>query len=59
MQHYISDGFVYERAAIEEWISSRRKTSPMTNLPLANTDLVPDEQLQKQIHDYLAKSRHP
>ena len=44
-----SDGFVYERAAIQEWIVSRRKTSPMTNLPLKDLTLTPQPELQSKI----------
>ena len=35
-----SDGFCYERSAIERWLSTR-KTSPTTNLPLPSTILYP------------------
>ena len=31
-----NDDFIYEKAAIEEWLMSRRKTSPMTNLPMVH-----------------------
>ena len=48
-----SDGFVYERAAIQEWLVSRRQTSPMTNLPLTNLTLIPQVELQKKIRDSL------
>ena len=44
-----SDGFIYERAAIQEWIVSRRKTSPMTNLPLNDLTLTPQPELQSKI----------
>lgn len=44
-----SDGFVYEKAAIEEWLVSRRKTSPMTNLPMENTTLVLQTEMQQRI----------
>ena len=51
-----SDGFIYERAAIQEWIVSRRQTSPMTNLPLENLALVPQPELQMKIRDCVKKS---
>ena len=53
----LSDGFVYERAAIEEWLLSRRQTSPMTNLPVSSTEIVPQELLRQEIQVFLAKSR--
>lgn len=36
-----SDGFTYERSAIEGWLA-RKNTSPMTNEPLAHLTLVPN-----------------
>ena len=44
-----SDGYIYEKAAIQEWLTSRRKTSPMTNLPLEDLTLIPQVDLQKKI----------
>ena len=49
-----SDGFIYERAAIHEWLVSRRQTSPMTNLAVENTDLLPEEELRKAIQEFLS-----
>ena len=49
-----SDGYIYEKAAIQEWITSRRKTSPMTNLAIDDLTLIPQIDLQKQIRE----SRH-
>lgn len=37
-----SDGFTYERAAIEKWFAEGRKTSPMTNVVLTSSVLVPN-----------------
>lgn len=37
-----ADGFVYERQAIEGWLASGARTSPMTGAPLAHVRLVPD-----------------
>ena len=53
-----SDGYIYEKAAIQEWLTSRRKTSPMTNLPVEDMKLIPQLELQKKIKDSLS-SRHP
>jgi hypothetical protein len=50
------DGFVYERDAIQEWLVSRRRTSPMTNLPVVSIDLVPLDNLRKEIQQFLMKS---
>ena len=46
-----SDGFIYEKAAIQEWLTSRRKTSPMTNLPIEDLKLIPQLELQKKIKE--------
>ena len=46
-----SDGFIYEKAAIQEWLTSRRKTSPMTNLAIEDLELIPQLQLQKKIQE--------
>ena len=43
-----SDGHTYERAAIEQWLASHN-TSPLTGLPLLTHELVPNEQLARQI----------
>lgn len=45
-----SDGFTYERSAIEDWIS-RKRTSPMTNEPLIHTLLTPNLAFRSMIHD--------
>lgn len=36
-----ADGFTYERSAIEDWLT-RKKTSPMTNVPLEHERLIPN-----------------
>ena len=43
-----ADGHTYERAAIEQWLASHN-TSPLTGLPLPTHELVPNEQLARQI----------
>lgn len=40
-----SDGYTYERSAIEDWIS-RGKRSPMTNQPLQNSVLISNHTLR-------------
>ncbi|KAL6249740.1 hypothetical protein RBB50_003595 [Rhinocladiella similis] len=47
-----SDGFLYDRKAIERWFAIRR-SSPMTGLPLTDTSVTPDEELRKQIQAWL------
>ena len=43
-----NDGHSYERAAIAHWLATHN-TSPLTGLPLATHELVPNEQLARQI----------
>ena len=45
----LEDGHSYEKAAIEEWFSIGRTYSPMTNLPLASTELRPNISLRNTI----------
>ncbi|KAG9477230.1 hypothetical protein GDO78_002558 [Eleutherodactylus coqui] len=47
-----SDGYSYERKAIESWISTKR-TSPMTNLPLENLLLTPNRTLKMALNRWL------
>ncbi|KAM8933526.1 WD repeat, SAM and U-box domain-containing protein 1 [Pelodytes ibericus] len=47
-----SDGYSYERTAIENWISTKR-TSPMTNLPLENLLLTPNRTLKMALNRWL------
>ncbi|XP_040003793.1 WD repeat, SAM and U-box domain-containing protein 1-like [Xiphias gladius] len=44
-----ADGYSYERESIESWIRSKKKTSPMTNLPLQTTLLTPNRALKMAI----------
>ncbi|KAL7306022.1 hypothetical protein TKK_0001488 [Trichogramma kaykai] len=48
-----SDGFTYERAAINEWFLCGKFTSPMTNEPLATTGLMTNVQLRNAIFTLL------
>ena len=45
----LSDGFSYERAAIEKWINSGNTTSPVTNETLSQTVLYPNQALKNMI----------
>ncbi|KAF6732651.1 WD repeat, SAM and U-box domain-containing protein 1 [Oryzias melastigma] len=44
-----ADGYSYEREAIESWINTKNRTSPMTNLPLLTTLLTPNHTLKMAI----------
>ncbi|TRY82481.1 hypothetical protein DNTS_029962 [Danionella cerebrum] len=44
-----ADGYSYERDAIESWIKTKSRTSPMTNLPLQTTLLTPNRTLKMAI----------
>ncbi|XP_056134464.1 WD repeat, SAM and U-box domain-containing protein 1 isoform X2 [Lampris incognitus] len=41
-----ADGYSYERGAIESWINTKNRSSPMTNLPLMTTLLTPNHTLK-------------
>ncbi|XP_051562234.1 WD repeat, SAM and U-box domain-containing protein 1 isoform X1 [Myxocyprinus asiaticus] len=45
-----ADGYSYEREAIESWITTKSRTSPMTNLPLQTTLLTPNRTLKMAIY---------
>ena len=53
-----TDGYTYERACIEEWLRSGRKTSPMTNAPLKNTALTPNRILKNLIQGHFSNSQN-
>lgn len=44
-----ADGYSYEREAIESWINTKNRSSPMTNLPLLTTLLIPSHTLKMAI----------
>merc|ERR1712154_537796 len=46
-----SDGYSYERCAIEQWLNSNNR-SPMTNLALEITTLFPNRALLSKIREY-------
>ncbi|XP_036093206.1 WD repeat, SAM and U-box domain-containing protein 1 isoform X4 [Rousettus aegyptiacus] len=48
-----SDGYSYEKEAIENWISKKKRTSPMTNLVLPSTVLTPNRTLKMAINRWL------
>lgn len=45
-----ADGYTYERTAIESWLSTGRRTSPMTNGLLKHNRLTPNNTLKSLIH---------
>ncbi|XP_031702054.1 WD repeat, SAM and U-box domain-containing protein 1 [Anarrhichthys ocellatus] len=44
-----ADGYSYEREAIDSWIKTKNRSSPMTNLPLLTTLLTPNRTLKMAI----------
>jgi len=51
------DGFTYERSSILRWFSEHN-TSPLTNLPLDDLSLRPNQALLSLIHDFQRRERH-
>ncbi|XP_065666377.1 sterile alpha motif domain-containing protein 14 isoform X5 [Hydra vulgaris] len=47
-----ADGFTYEKKSILSWFSSGKVTSPMTNIPLSHTELVPNRSLKNVIEKF-------
>lgn len=47
--YLLTDGYSYEREAIDSWIQTRNRSSPMTNLPLVTTLLTPNHTLKMAI----------
>lgn len=47
------DGSSYERSAIESWFARGKRTSPLTNVALSTTTLVPNRALRNSIREYL------
>ncbi|KAM9235999.1 WD repeat, SAM and U-box domain-containing protein 1 isoform 4-T4 [Leptosomus discolor] len=48
-----ADGYSYEKEAMENWISNKRRSSPMTNLPLHSLLLTPNRTLKMAISRWL------
>lgn len=48
-----ADGFTYEAEALKGWLDGGHNTSPMTNLELANSNLVPNRALRSAIQEWL------
>lgn len=47
-----ADGMSYDRVAIEDWFSRGNNTSPKTNEPLSNKNLIPNHTLKALINDW-------
>mmetsp|Transcript_55637 Transcript_55637/g.156635 ORF Transcript_55637/g.156635 Transcript_55637/m.156635 type:complete len:405 (-) Transcript_55637:98-1312(-) len=50
-----ADGHSYERAFIEQWLACGRRTSPCTNLPLPNANLIPNISLRNVVQELLER----
>ncbi|KAL9684372.1 hypothetical protein QQ045_021808 [Rhodiola kirilowii] len=50
-----ADGYTYEGEAIEGWLNSGHNTSPMTNLKLEHTTLIPNYALHYAIQEWQQK----
>ncbi|KAM9284435.1 WD repeat, SAM and U-box domain-containing protein 1 isoform 3-T4 [Cariama cristata] len=48
-----ADGYSYEKEAMENWISNKKRSSPMTNLPLPSLMLTPNRTLKMAISRWL------
>ncbi|NXG35406.1 WSDU1 protein, partial [Dromaius novaehollandiae] len=48
-----ADGYSYEKDAMENWINNKRRSSPMTNLPLRSLLLTPNRTLKMAISRWL------
>ncbi|XP_074272999.1 U-box domain-containing protein 33-like [Silene latifolia] len=51
--HIAADGFTYEAEAIRGWLDSGHDSSPMTNVKLANHNLIPNRALRSAIQEWL------
>jgi ankyrin repeat protein len=51
-----ADGQIYEKAAIKKWLENNNK-SPLTNLALANKNLIPIPLIKNQIQGFLQTNR--
>jgi hypothetical protein len=53
----LSDGFTYEREAIQRWLNDGHRRSPMTNIELTNLDLVPNMVIKHAIQELAEKQK--
>jgi len=52
-----TDGQTYEREAIETWFKQGHNSSPLTNMRLQSTNLIPNFALKKLIIDFASKHK--
>ena len=53
---FFLDGYSYEKEAMENWISKKKRTSPMTNLVLSSVILIPNRTLKMAIDRWLSET---
>lgn len=53
-----ADGFTYEGEAIKGWLEGGHSTSPMTNLKLEHSLLVPNRALRSAILEWQRQEQH-
>jgi hypothetical protein len=53
----LSDGFTYERSAIQQWLDLGHRTSPMTNIELTNVDLTPNMVIKQALNELVEKQK--
>ena len=51
------DGHTYEEDAIRQWFALGHRTSPLTNLPLRSTALVPNLTLRRAMDEEASRKR--
>ena len=51
------DGHSYDRAALQEWFDRGHRTSPLTNLALTSTNVIPNLTLRKAIEEEGSRKR--
>jgi len=54
---FTADGQTYERASIRRWFDDGHSTSPLTNLKLPHTKLVPNFAMRRMVRGYVATLR--
>uniref|UniRef100_A0A4W3H8F7 WD repeat, SAM and U-box domain-containing protein 1 n=1 Tax=Callorhinchus milii TaxID=7868 RepID=A0A4W3H8F7_CALMI len=48
-----ADGYSYQRDAVESWINTKKRTSPMTNMPLQSSLITPNRTLKMAIDRWI------
>ncbi|KAH0469558.1 hypothetical protein IEQ34_001116 [Dendrobium chrysotoxum] len=55
--HIAADGFTYDEEALRIWFNNGHNTSPMTNLKLPNSNLIPNRALRSAIQEWLQQQQ--